>query len=74
MNYGPGYTMWQEILRERAERRHARYLAKRAAAAAAATDPAGGAPPTRKRGRPRLTVPAAEPAAPPTRARRSDPK
>ena len=73
MNYGPGYTMWQEILRERAERRHARYLAKRAAVDAAA-EPSGEAPPVRKRGRPRLTAPAVNAADAPARSRRIDPR
>jgi hypothetical protein len=67
--------MWQEILRERAERRHARYLAKRAAAAAK-VDPSGAAAPARKRGRPRLTAPSDDPGAPeaPAHRRRADPK
>jgi hypothetical protein len=74
MNYGPGYTMWQEMLRERAERRHARYLAKRAAAASA-TEPSGGTSPPRKRGRPRANPPtgAADTVAAPTRSRRNEP-
>ncbi|HEX6010744.1 MAG TPA: hypothetical protein VFY87_02850 [Geminicoccaceae bacterium] len=29
MSYGPGYTMWKQILREREERRLARQQAKR---------------------------------------------
>ncbi len=73
MSYGPGYTMWQEILRERQERRHARYVAKRDAEFAA-SNPAEQSPPARKRGRPRLTAPTAETTARPSGVRRSDPK
>jgi hypothetical protein len=32
MSYGPGYTMWKQILREREERRLARLQAKRTTA------------------------------------------
>ncbi len=52
MSYGPGYVLWKQILRERAERRAERITARRAppkdAATADAPQPAAGAPPTRR--------------------------
>ena len=48
MSYGPGYVLWQQILRERAERRAERLEARRAAAPPAeapATVPRRGRPP-----------------------------
>jgi hypothetical protein len=46
MSYGPGYTMWKQILREREERRLARQQAKRAT-----TPPVEPEAPARKRSR-----------------------
>jgi hypothetical protein len=65
MSYGPGYTMWKQILREREERRLARQQAKRTITppqepeaparkrsknpAAAATEPVSGSAPPTSR-------------------------
>ncbi len=65
MSYGPGYTMWKEILRQREERRIARLQAKRQAAAASSAPSASAAsPPTAptpavpvRRGRRTLGIP-----------------
>ncbi|MFO1075192.1 MAG: hypothetical protein U1E17_21360 [Geminicoccaceae bacterium] len=51
MSYGPGYVLWQQILRERAERRAARLEARRADAAAN-SQPAAALARGRRRGRP----------------------
>ena len=73
MSYGPGYTMWQDILRERQERRHARYVAKRDAEFAA-SNPAGKRRPAPSAGVPGLPAPTEDTTARPSGVRRSDPK
>jgi hypothetical protein len=59
MSYGPGYTMWKQILREREERRLARQQAKRTI-----TPPQEPEAPARKRSKnPAKTAPGSTPPA-----------
>jgi hypothetical protein len=63
MSYGPGYTLWKQILREREERRLARQQARRE------PPPEASPPPVKTRGRQPVN-PETERGAPPSEPKR----
>jgi hypothetical protein len=68
MSYGPGYTLWKQILREREERRLARQQARREAPPEVPAPTAMGRGKQAVSAEAELTAPAAEPKRPRRRA------